>query len=122
MNKIIIALILAVVVSGNAYSATIHYKDTKDEFTDERKVLIFTRNDKDNASMGVSCTPGNKLLFSIFPDYYYETKKMVNLKIRFDDEPMYEKNLRRINNGVLSQDLDFILEFLNQLQNSKKMI
>ena len=38
MKKILIALVLAVLVSGNAYSAIIVYKDTKDEFTDEREV------------------------------------------------------------------------------------
>ena len=38
MNKILIALVLAFVMSGNSYSAIIVYKDIKDEFTDERKV------------------------------------------------------------------------------------
>ena len=38
MKKILIALVLAVVVSGNAYSEIIVYKDIKDEFTDEREV------------------------------------------------------------------------------------
>jgi len=124
MKKILLGLVITVMMagSGSLYSGTLIYQDDKDEFTDERELSIYLIDDEMNMPLVIGCS--NKLMFIINPKLYFGSKKIGNLKIRFDDKPMYEKELdiNNPNSTAYSLKIPFILEFLENLRVSKKLI
>ena len=127
MKKVLIGLVIAVMMTGSVslYSASLYYEDYKNEFTDDRRLLLALVADDKNLMFSISCSQGdNKLNFIATPELYFGTEDVANLKIRFDDKQMYEKKLNMFSNNeaAFTRDLPFILEFLDNLKISKNFI
>ena len=118
----VISFLISIFCFQNTYAAQFLFSDDSDEFTDEVRLQFLIMDDSSLGGFAANCSNG-KFFFAGKVTGMFETKKNIDLKIRFDKDEMITKRIPVVDySGYLTRDKAFTKDILNRIKNSDMFI
>ena len=123
MNKFI-TLILILFLNYSLEAGEVIFKETTDEFTDEKEMFIGLSGDEHTSiieeMIGIYCNP--KLAMGIKKGIMFSMENRLKVTLRFDSNEAYKETFYYSNNLVITDEKRIISRFLENLSGSKRLL
>ena len=121
-------IVFVLFLSQNIFSGLTAFSDDLDEFTDKRKISLVSIGDKNSSFLpqviGILCDTSSKPFLIVQQGILFSMKSNLLVTLRFDKNEPIKKSFSYSSEGraLATQDIDFIMRFLDELRNSNNLI